>query len=372
MPKEIKKVSIYVKGDRQSTDYYRMYQYFDLMDCIKPQYHQMVPTSLYRRYMPVSTQNIFIKLYIYFVSYFRMLMALMCDAIIVPDIVVIHRRIISKFSPLSFYLFLFVIKKRGSKIIWDFDDNIVQSKELSQRCFNFLSFISDEIVVTHEYLRDLISIRYRSKVQLLPTTDGDMYKYFSEEITKQRKRTFKNSLLLVWLATSSNLKYLEDIVPLIDRAARELKHRDGRDLILKVICDKPLVTECQNLIILNIKWDRKRAIKELLSSHIGIMPLRDDAFTKGKGGFKLIQYMSVGLPCIGSAVGFNIQVISPKSGYLIPASNIEEWIWAIIKLSKLETWLAFSECSFTIWENKFSFKRNLKFWETILSKETKK
>ena len=88
-----------------------------------------------------------------------------------------------------------------------------------------------------EYLRDLISIRYRSKVQLLPTTDGDMYKYFSEEITKQRKRTFKNSLLLVWLATSSNLKYLEDIVPLIDRAARELKHRDGRDLILKVICE---------------------------------------------------------------------------------------------------------------------------------------
>lgn len=369
MSEKTKKASIYVKGDRESTDYYRMYQYFDQIKHIEFTYHQMIPCSLYKKYMPVSSQSIIIKVLIYLISYWRMFTSLIADSFTVPDILVIHRRIISRFSPPSFFLLLLFIKKRGSRVIWDFDDNIVESRELSQRCFNFLSNISDEIIVTHGYLKNLLAAKYRSKVQILPTTDGYMYKHFGEEITKQRNNSFKRSMVIVWLATSSNLKYLEDIVPSLDRAAYKLKCSDGRDLILKVICDKPLIVDCQNLVVLNIQWKRDTAMNELLNSHVGIMPLRDDPFTKGKGGFKLIQYMSVGLPCIGSAVGFNTKVISSNSGYLIPVGDMKGWENAVLSLSRIETWLTFSKCSYNNWKTNFSYERNLKFWESLLSKE---
>ena len=58
-------------------------------------------------------------------------------------------------------------------------------------------------------------------------------------------------------------------------------------------------------------------MKEIISAHIGIMPLPDNDFTRGKGGFKLIQYMSTAMPVIASAVGFNKQIVTKDFGYLV-------------------------------------------------------
>jgi len=59
----------------------------------------------------------------------------------------------------------------------------------------------------------------------------------------------------------------------------------------------------------NVKWDQKTEPEELRTYDIGIMPLPDDPWTRGKGGYKLLQYMAVGIPSVCSPVGTNTEII---------------------------------------------------------------
>jgi glycosyltransferase involved in cell wall biosynthesis len=78
-------------------------------------------------------------------------------------------------------------------------------------------------------------------------------------------------------------------------------------------------------------WNEEleRAIGEMFD--IGIMPLMDGPFERGKCGYKLVQYMAAGLPVIASPIGVNNQIVRPgENGYL--AASTEEWLDAFRKL----------------------------------------
>jgi glycosyltransferase involved in cell wall biosynthesis len=82
-----------------------------------------------------------------------------------------------------------------------------------------------------------------------------------------------------------------------------------------------------------IPWSEDNEVKNIQSFDIGIMPLPDAPFERGKCGYKLIQYMVCGLPVIASPVGANTRIVDPgKTGFL-PLSN-QEWVDAILALSK--------------------------------------
>lgn len=360
------RVSVYVKGDRNSTAYYRIYQYLDKIKGIKCDYHMMMSSRIHDRYMPVSAQPLFIKTYIYIYIYFRILYALIRDLFKRPQVVVIHRRIISRFMPLSYKILLRIIKSRHTKIIWDFDDNITESKEVSKNTFLFYSELAHKIIVTHQYLKELICKEYCNKVMIMPTTDGDMYKLFEDsDINKKRLESFDTNLQLVWVATSSNLKFLSSITPTLDSTAKQLTEKRNLTLTLNVVCDVPLLDHnCQYLKVMNIKWTRDIAIETMKNSHIGLMPLFNNEFTKGKGGFKLVQYMSIGLPSIGSNVGFNTYVLDSNAGLLV--DNAQEWEDAIIRLSDKDTWLKYSKAAYKKWLKSFSYIKNLNEWEDII------
>ncbi len=85
-----------------------------------------------------------------------------------------------------------------------------------------------------------------------------------------------------------------------------------------------------NFQIRNIRWTRERATEEALDSHIGIMPIDNSKMSKGKGGFKLIQYLSVALPVAGSAVGINNSIISDEVGRRISDLGKEQWRDALL------------------------------------------
>ena len=73
-----------------------------------------------------------------------------------------------------------------------------------------------------------------------------------------------------------------------------------------------------------IKWNKSSEIKDLAKIHIGIMPLEEDIWSKGKCGFKALQYMALQIPTVASPVGVNSTIIThEKNGFL--CSTPEEW-----------------------------------------------
>ena len=77
----------------------------------------------------------------------------------------------------------------------------------------------------------------------------------------------------------------------------------------------------------NIAWSQENEIQALCTSHIGVAPMIDDGWTRGKCALKVIQYMAAGLPVVSAAVGANKAVIEHgKTGYL--ANNEREWLAA--------------------------------------------
>lgn len=98
-------------------------------------------------------------------------------------------------------------------------------------------------------------------------------------------------------------------------------------MILHVICNKLLEYQPSHLIVDNTLWSRDVAKEMIHRSYIGIMPLTNTISSKGKGRFKIVQYMSAGMPAVVSAIGYNSEiVVNGKTGYLVDdLKNTEGW-----------------------------------------------
>ena len=79
-----------------------------------------------------------------------------------------------------------------------------------------------------------------------------------------------------------------------------------------------------NVDVLEIPWSETNEVELLNQFDVGVMPLPNDDWAKGKCAFKLIQYMACGIPVIASPVGANLDVVTPDCGYL--ANTPEEWL----------------------------------------------
>ncbi len=115
---------------------------------------------------------------------------------------------------------------------------------------------------------------------------------------------------VVWIGSPENLVYLELVRP----ALRALGTRFP-DLVLKVICSA--FPDWPEIRIERVPWSAATETTAIATAHAGIMPLTDDAWSRGKCAFKLLQYMAAGLPCVASPVGANsAAVIDGVTGFL--------------------------------------------------------
>ena len=87
-----------------------------------------------------------------------------------------------------------------------------------------------------------------------------------------------------------------------------------------------IAPEIEGVEVVNITWSEATEVEEMRSFDVGVMPLPDDPWTRGKCAFKLIQYMACGIPVIGSPVGANCDVVTPECGIL--ADTDDEWLEA--------------------------------------------
>lgn len=214
------------------------------------------------------------------------------------------------------------LRKRAKKIIYDFDDAVMYTKlkysESTRRYKRFKCMMenADLVIAGNKYLAEIAKREHAKNVVVVPTII---------DVAKYPLHTANNSNVTIgWIGTKSTQGYLKIVRPLFDELAKKYPK-----LRIKIVSDeRPVV--CGDDIIWE-KWGQDKEIEQLLSFDIGIMPLRDDPWTKGKCGFKIIQYMAAGLPVVCSPVGVNTEIVRHGiNGF--HAGNIEEWETCILKL----------------------------------------
>jgi glycosyltransferase involved in cell wall biosynthesis len=122
---------------------------------------------------------------------------------------------------------------------------------------------------------------------------------------------------IAWIGSPENLVYLEMIRPALAR----LTQRHPR-LRMRVICSR--FPDWPDVRVEGIPWSAATEAESLAGAHIGVMPLTDDEWARGKCAFKLLQYMAAALPCVASPVGANTEaVLDGVNGF--HARTADEW-----------------------------------------------
>ena len=129
---------------------------------------------------------------------------------------------------------------------------------------------------------------------------------------------------IVWIGSPENLIYLEMVRPALARLA--LRHPALR---LRVVCSR--FPDWSDVRVERVAWSSDTEAGALAGAHVGIMPLTDDEWSRGKCAFKLLQYMAASLPCVASPVGANREaVMDGVNGF--HATSAEEWERALGRL----------------------------------------
>ncbi|TKJ33979.1 MAG: hypothetical protein CEE38_19240 [Planctomycetes bacterium B3_Pla] len=224
----------------------------------------------------------------------------------------------------------FYLRKYGRKIIYNFDDAVMYSDRNPERHSrsHFVPFrrtvkLTSVVIAGNSYLAGHAK-EFNSRVEVVPT-GLDMKSY---EVKAKVKNDGK--IRLVWIGSKSTLKYLAGIKPALEEIGSRFDN-----VVLRIICDE--FFDLDNVEVEKRQWSHETQFLDLAASDIGLAPLPDNRFTRGKCGFKILQYAAAGLPVIASPVGVNAEYVSDGvTGF--HAVSVMEWtesISTIIKDSQL-------------------------------------
>ena len=134
----------------------------------------------------------------------------------------------------------------------------------------------------------------------------------------------RDRVRLAWIGWGSNLRYLEALTPVFQRLGAE-----GVDYEIHVISDRP--PDMPGVPCRLVRWSEATEGAALADCDLGLAPLADDVWTRGKAGYRCIQYAAAGLPAVASPVGANREVVRDgQTG--VWAVGPEEWHAALLRL----------------------------------------
>jgi glycosyltransferase involved in cell wall biosynthesis len=228
------------------------------------------------------------------------------------DLIILQREFLSGFCTLERML--------RKPLIFDVDDAIYLNSKFSNHAKK-ISKYSNFIVCGNEFLADRFS-EWNSNVEVVPTAVDLMS--FDNAASKKPK---SDKIVILWSGSSSGYNYLYNIEVALNRV---LLNREN--VYLKIVSDKT-----PNFKILNLdkvifeRWNEQNEFTSVANSDIGIMPLTDSEWSKGKCSFKLLCYMASSLPVVCSPYGMNKEVLK-KSQVGYGCITHDDWYDALIDL----------------------------------------
>lgn len=215
----------------------------------------------------------------------------------------------------------------GPRIVVDFDDAVFHRYDLHRnalvrkvlgRKLDVLMVRADLVTAGNQYLADRAAAAGAKSIALLPTV-VDLARY------APKRRSAGEQVTVGWIGSPATAPYLQPLFP----ALGEL----GGSIAMRALAIGANPEQVAGTLFEPVAWHEETEVGDLSRCDIGIMPLRDTPWEQGKCGYKLIQYMALGLPVVASAVGANNQIVSHGvDGFLV--TSPQEWSDALALLAQ--------------------------------------
>ena len=219
------------------------------------------------------------------------------------DIIFIHREAMPMGPPIIEWVIARVYRK---KIIFDFDDAIWLTDRTEESYWlkvikwrqkvRYICQWSYKVSCGNEYLCNYAR-QFNRNVIFNPSTIDTIGQHDPGFFSKKT-----DEIVIGWTGSHSTLKFLSVLEPVLSQLKSKYPH-------IKILIISDQRPQLPLISIDFIQWSLETEIEDLAKIDIGIMPLPNDEWSKGKCGFKALQYMSLEKPAVVSSVGVNAKIV---------------------------------------------------------------
>lgn len=226
----------------------------------------------------------------------------------------------------------------GAPYVLDYDDAVFHNydfhrsllvRRLYGKRLDGLMAKAALVVCGNSYLAQRAASADAARVEQLPTViDLNRYtlqsraQFISDVHDPVQDALQEHVPRIVWIGSPSTSKYLALLAEPLQALAQAMP------FVLRIIGAQFALPGVQ---VECVPWSEATEVGDIAACDVGVMPLQDTAWERGKCGYKLIQYMACGLPVVASDVGVNSEIVQAGvNGYL--ARNTDEWLNALKSL----------------------------------------
>jgi len=217
----------------------------------------------------------------------------------------------------------------GRRLVWDVDDAVWHDAwgagghrlaflKGTRRKVRWLAARADVVLAANRILAEFLG-QYTDRVVVVPSV-------VETRDLPVRKHEDSRELVLGWAGSPATAHYLEPLRALLPRIAAALPDHRLHLLVVggKLSAIRGVVTECR-------PWSTEAEHAALARIDVGLMPLPDNKWTRGKSAYKAVQYMAAGIPVVSDDVGVARESIGHENAGLI-VNGEDEWTEAIVDL----------------------------------------